>query len=323
MPRTEIEIVNKVETLKNDYFGVMINQMVGYLSFENAQKFLLPETTKKEWDESDHEQAIVSCLFIQMSIELSLKAFLIKECGIKTILNNQYQHHTIESIFEAFERNTLQTKRYEDLKNYIKSHSELTWFNNNHFNHLDKFQRFRNKLVHLNLSLDTNDLLAFQYELIYAIVHLLIPLLTEISFEFETPTEFYKIHLDKDQYEELINFPPYIEEMEKLSKEFTGLAYECTECFNRAFSPISEICYCCNLNFRDAAEYATCVTCTAPKSVVFDYLNIKHNENTINGLCLNCGEKQMVFKCADCEKTTTFYSKKELANTCYSKCLYS
>jgi hypothetical protein len=254
-----------------------------------------------------------------MSLELGLKAFLIKTSGIKTILNDKYQSRTIDNIFDSFENNTLQTKRYEDLKNHIKE-NQLTWFSDTHFDHLTQFQLFRNKLVHLNLNLQTADLYDLKYESIYAIVHLIVPLLSELSFEFETPSEFFAEHLDDKQYKQLIDFPHYVEEMEKVAKEFTGYAYECPECYKHTYSSESGICYCCNLNFIEAAEYLNCKTCDAIKAVIFDPLNIELNDNIINGLCLNCGDRPNVFKCPDCESKQTFYGKDELIDTCFEGC---
>jgi hypothetical protein len=254
-----------------------------------------------------------------MSLELGLKAFLIKKSGIKTILKENYQPHTIDNIFESFENNTLQTKRYEDLKNHIKQ-NQLTSFGNNHFDHLTQFQLFRNKIVHLNLNLQPADLYDLKYESIYAIVHLIVPLLSELTFDFETPSEFYAEYLDDSQYKRLIDFPHYVEEMEKVAKEFTGYAYECPECYKHTYSPENGICYCCNLKFIDAAEYLNCKMCAAKKAVIFDPLNIELNANMINGLCLNCGDRPNVFKCPHCDFKRTFYGKDELNDTCFEGC---
>jgi hypothetical protein len=265
------------------------------------------------------EQFVVSCLFIHTSLELGLKAFLVKEKGIKTILKNGHQNQTVDSIFNSFENNDLRTKTYNDLKKLILE-NEITLFGEIHFEHLTRFQKFRNNLVHLNLSFSSTDLQNLKYESIFAIVHLIIPLLSEIDFENETPSEFYAEYLDDHQYKKLISFPHYIEEMEKVAKKFTGYAYECPECYTKTFSPGNGICYCCNLNFIDAAEYVNCKICNAENAVIFDSLNIELNGDMINGLCLNCGDKPNVFKCPHCECKQTFYGKDELKNSCFDGC---
>ena len=125
------------------------------------------------------EQFVVSCLFIQTSLELGLKAFLVKEKGIKAILKNGHQNQTVDSIFNSFENNDLRTKTYNDLKKLILE-NEITLFGEIHFEHLTRFQKFRNNLVHLNLSFSSTDLQNLKYESIFALVHLIIPLLSEI-----------------------------------------------------------------------------------------------------------------------------------------------
>lgn len=289
--------------------------------YKNAVLFLkkgIKEIIKHDNAGLKNNQAIFSCLYIQMSIELGLKSFLIKDSGIRTILLNKYENRTEDEIFASFNANTLQTKRFEDLKNFIKKN--YSFFDEAQYNQINKLQLYRNKLVHLNLFLDDNELVILKNELIYTIVHILIPFLTEISFEFETPSEFYQECLNKKQYKKLISFAPYVDEMEKLAKNNDGLAYECPNCFKHTFSPISEICYCCNLKFIDAAGYVDCKQCEAKKSVIYDVLNIEDNNNSINSKCLNCGDKSYVFRCPECEFALTYYFENELENTCFGGC---
>lgn len=296
--------------------------------FKNAVLFLnrgigeiLTHNDRKD-SPLDGEIGIVSTLFIQMSIELALKAFLIKEQGVRSILLGRYQNKTEEYIFEKFENNTLHTKKYNDLKQILIDNEGLIWFSETDFDHLIQFQQFRNKLVHLNLFLGEADLYDLKYESIYVIVHIIVPLLSEISFEFETPSEFYETHLNKEEYKKLVSFHPYVEEMEKLAKDFTGLNYYCPECYQKTYSPENSLCYCCNLNFDNAAEYTSCIVCKEKKSVIFDPHNIAINNHVINGLCLSCESKIMVHKCPECEMAYSFFSKDELKKCTPEKCYY-
>jgi hypothetical protein len=270
----------------------------------------------------DEETGIVSTLFIQMSIELALKAFLVKEQGVRSILLNEYQTRTEEYIFEKFENNTLHTKQYNVLKQILTDNERLTWFTETDFAHLEQFQQFRNKLVHLNLFLGEADLYDLKYELIYVIVHIIVPLLSEISFEFETPTEFYQTHLNMEDYKKLISFRPYVEAMEKLAKGFTGLNYYCPECYKKTYSPENNLCYCCNLNYEYVVEYTSCIVCNEKKSVIFDPQNIALNNHIMNGLCLNCDTKMQVHKCPVCERTYSFFNMEELSECTPEKCFY-
>ena len=270
----------------------------------------------------DKETGIVSSMFTQMSIELALKAFLIKEKGIKSILSSKYINRTDSDIFTAFESNTLHTKIYNDLKQVLIDNKSLTWFSDNDFYHLEQFQQFRNKIVHLNLFLGEDDLYDLKYEIIYVIVHVIVPLLAEISFEFETPTAFYNKYLNKSEYKKLISFRPYVSEMEKLAIYFTGVSYYCPECYKRTYSSVNDLCYCCNLSYEHMVEYTNCTVCKTSNSVIFDPYNMECNNHVINGLCLNCQTKMQVHKCPKCGNKYTFFIEKELTKCTPAKCFY-
>lgn len=265
------------------------------------------------------ERAIVSTLFSQMTIELAMKAFLIRKTGIRTILTQKFTGKTDEEILEKFEKNQLHTNKYEELKNDLIK-KNLLWFDEEHIRHLDQFQQFRNKLVHLNLFLTEADLIDLKEELIFVIVHILIPFLAEISFDSETPTDFYQRHLNGDDFKKLISYPPYVQEMEKLAIECHGRAYYCPECSKKAYVPDIDICYCCNLNYSGSVEYALCNNCKE-ETVIFDYLNIEFNDNIGRGLCIACDNRPNVYKCPICEMAATFYTINELTDCIPGKCI--
>lgn len=304
---------------ENKIFNTVYNNAILFLKRGIAE---ILEHNDKDDSPLKFETGIVCTLFIQMSIELALKAFLVKEKGVKSILEVRYQRKTDMQILSEFENNTLHTKKYNDLKQILINNETLSWFNETSYSHLEQFQQFRNKLVHLNLFLANADLYDLKFELIYVIVHIIVPLLSEISFEFETPSDFYKSHLNKDEFKKLISFPTYIEEMEKLAKDFTGFNYYCPECYQKTYSPENNLCYCCNLNFENAAEYTSCIVCKKKNSVIFDPLNIALNNHIMNGLCLNCGIKLSVHKCPKCETVYSFFDKKELKKCTPEKCFY-
>lgn len=279
--------------------------------YKNSVLFLkrgIKEIIKTRRNKFDSEQAIISCLLIQTSIELSLKAYLLKEMNIHTILKN-HRNSSNEVLLEKFNQNRLKTKNYDELKKFLKNNNDLGFFEDIHFQHLDKFQMYRNKLIHLNLFFSDEDLANLKNELIFAVTHILIPFLTDISFEFETPSEFYEKTLDKDDFNNLISFQPYVDQMRQIAIEYSGLAYECVNCYKRTFSPNNTICYCCNIDLFDAAGYIDCDACSSKKAVIYDTLNIHVNDHTINGVCMNCGEKNMVYDCPKCETKFTYYGK--------------
>ncbi|QBA19750.1 hypothetical protein EU348_00640 [Chryseobacterium indologenes] len=290
--------------------------------YKNAVLFLkrgIKEIIQNDRKIFDPEIAIMSCLYIQTSIELSLKAYLIKEVDITAILKSN-KSLSNENLLEKFKQNHLKTKTYEELKTILNDKRDLVFFSDVHFEHLTRFQLYRNKLIHLNLFLSDDEIINLKKELIFAVTHLLMPLLTDISFEFESPSEFYEEYLDKEDFDKLISFRPYIDEMHNMAIKYSGLAYECINCFNRTFSPNNEKCYCCNLDLFNAAGYINCDACEGKKAVVYDTLNIHDNDHSINGLCMKCGNKMMVYECPDCEVKFTYYGEPDFLEKKPCKC---
>lgn len=289
--------------------------------YGNAVMFLrraIKELINKQGDVLEREQAVVSCIFIQMAVELGLKAYLIKTKSLESILQGRHKNQFPQDLYRSFESGDLKTKTFEELKRIIVAEGQL--FDQTQIDYINQFQRYRNQAVHFNLKLESSDLYDLKYELIYVLVRVIIPILTEINMDFESPSEFYQNNLDKEDYKTLVKYRPYVEEMQKVAAKHAFLVYDCIECGERTYSVDNEMCYCCNLQFADFGEYITCTACKAPRSLIFDHLNIKSNNNIMSGLCLNCQERPQVFKCPDCGIAFPFYAKSELEGTCYSKC---
>lgn len=48
--RTSHDIVNEIERIQNeDVFGIKTSDLIGYLDFEHAKPYLVPEATAEEW----------------------------------------------------------------------------------------------------------------------------------------------------------------------------------------------------------------------------------------------------------------------------------
>lgn len=181
------------------------------------------------------------------------------------------------------------------------------------------FQRYRNRLIHLNLPLEESDLFDLKYEFIYIIVHVIVTILTEI--DYMSSSDFYEKHLNNDDYKKLIKYKPYVEEMKLVAMKHSNFVYKCPKCNEKSFATDKEICYCCNLQLNGAIECIDCNSCNSPNCIIFDYLNIEINDNIINGLCLNCDETINIFKCPICNSILQFHNNEELENnSCFPKC---
>ena len=308
--------MNNRKNAMNEQTKVIYEQI-----YENAVMFLrkaIKELIAKPGEYLEKEHAVTACLFIQIAIELGFKAYLIRKKTLPSILLKKHKDQSLDELFKIFEKGDLKTKGFEELKQMIIAEGEL--FDQKRIFYINNFQRYRNQAVHWHLNLAKGDLYDLKYDLVYVLVHVIIPVLTEINLDFETPSEFYQKYLNKEDYKSLIMFKPYVEEMGRVAANNSQWVYRCIECGERTYSVDNEMCYCCNLQFFDAGEYVTCISCNAHKGVIFDHNNILLNDNIMDGLCLNCDVRPSVFKCPHCETAFPFYDLVELDGTCYTHC---
>jgi hypothetical protein len=240
---------------------------------------------------------VISVSLLQISFELALNAYAINKLGIRSILFKKDIDFSDEEIFNLFSSNELQTKNFNTLLTEVQSHSSL--FDDVALEHINVFQKTRNKLVHLHCNLQEDDRYDFKYDLIYFISHILIWLITTTE-EFLTISQILENELDNDAYKKLLSFQPYINEMEKLARNNSRYVYKCFFCKNNTFATEMELCYSCNYDFSEQ-HFADCGICNAKSSVIYDHLNIEINDNQARGLCLNCDEDDIYYKCPECE----------------------
>lgn len=244
------------------------------------------------------ETAIISTTFIQIAFELSLVAHFIKKDGIYGVVKGADSSLTEEELLLKFESNDLNTKSFNSLKKQAIDDHVFLHNDDEHF--ITEFQRVRNKLVHLNYNFDTNELYDLKYELIYFIVKVLIPVLSE---EYERPSEAISLNLDSKDFLKLIKFPPYAEEMNKVAKEQSDFVYKCIHCDNESLAVDygNEHCYSCCADFSGAG-FIDCPYCQSEVTMIYDALNIDAQvDSTIRALCLQCREDELVYHCKKCD----------------------
>lgn len=245
------------------------------------------------------DNATISVSLIQIAFDLALNAYAIKNDGIRSILKDKTANLTDVQIQKLFESNELPTKRFDDLKMDMQNKHSL--FEEDVLDVIASFQKIRNKLVHLHYNLAEGDRYDLKSEIIYYIVHVTVPLLQQGSV-YDTESQMIELCIDKKAFNRLISFPPYVYEMQKLAKEASSKVWNCIICGNRTFAVEVEVCYVCNHPYHDQ-EFAHCNRCDTRHSIVFDHLNIECNGNEMKGLCLNCDNDDIIYKCPKCEMT--------------------
>jgi hypothetical protein len=248
--------------------------------------------------EINTEAATLSITLIQISAELVLTSYAVKKYGVRIILKGGDRKKNDSEIESLFESNELSTRTFNELKNDLQVREEL--FSEEKLYLVESFQRNRNKLVHLHCILGKNDRYDLKYEMIQYIVNIIIPLLSDKAKAWPS-SEDIEAHLDKSSYRRLLSFGPYLEKMRELARFDSEVILTCLHCSHKTLARDTGKCFACNYEYNDQ-EFADCGYCNTKSSVIFDHLNIEFNDNTARGLCLNCNEDDVIYKCPKCEK---------------------
>lgn len=270
----------------------------------NAALFLrrsVEEMLRDDGDPDDplsHDAATMSCTLLQLSIELFLKAAIIRGCGLPIVADpRRHKDRTLAVLLVKCEKQTLHTKSFEDLKHVFRRSPQSERFSETDWTFIDEFQRLRNKLVHVGYEFHANDLIDLRIDTVYVISHTVASLMTDDDARI--PSEVLEPFLGAGMFKRLISYAPYVEHMTSLVRDLDGRTLRCWECDKPTFSQVEKRCFCCCHDWSVGAGFADCIFCESPKSVVFDTLNIEEAE-PINGLCLACGQAGDVVRCTEC-----------------------
>ena len=265
----------------------------------------------------DKEDAILSCIYIQLSLELAIKAVIIKRVGITSILDkSKHNKDSEEELLKKFNNNSIKVKEFDSLKNFVKANKQIFNLDKNHISYIEKFQNIRNKLVHMNYNFTIEEFENMKKDLIFVIAHIIIKLLAEDAKSL--PSEFYIQHLNHQEFNKLINYRLYRTEMEELAKQSATTVYLCPICSNYSLNFDNKFCYTCLSVFDDDSTYGflDCDYCNSKESVIYDRLNVHFNDHIIRGLCLECKEDALVYECPICSYSYNIDTNLSGGNNC-------
>lgn len=141
---------------------------------------------------------ILSIVNTQMAVEAALKYYIISRFGIRTILNSKYSSLSDDDIEKDYYSNKLKIKEFDTIKNFLKStHNDLRFDSTKH-KYLERFQNYRNKIVHLNYSFSEQEDKSIESDVIFVIAHILGTLMGD-GYEFGQRV-FMQEHLYQEEY---------------------------------------------------------------------------------------------------------------------------
>lgn len=248
----------------------------------------------------DKDLLTLSCAELQISLELAIRAAVIHHAGIAYVLKPDQKKLTEERIIEHYTDNTIKVEDFDMQKNLLKSRG-CTSLHKEDFKTIDRFQRYRNKIVHLCCEFEAEEMKSLRDDILYYVVNVVLRLLGDASTG-ETPAEFLQSKLGYKFYDKLQCYEPYVKAVEKYAQKEADPLWTCIRCSHRTYSPEWDFCFCCGYETLAGYRKVDCGACGTKGSVIYDNLNIHidGNNHIMNGRCLDCGEDTSVFECPVC-----------------------
>lgn len=242
----------------------------------------------------------LTCAELQISLELAIRATLVHSRGIKCILKSNQANLSESEIEDLYANNALIVTEFDKQKNFLKSQN-ISRLTKEEFKEIDRFQVYRNKIVHFSCEFTDEQLVELRNEVLYYIVHVVLVLLADTSTG-ETPAEYLQSKLGLKFYKQVMAYHPYVKAMEKFAAKNANPVWTCIGCFHRTYSPKDDYCYICGYETLAGYRRVDCGACGTKDSVIYDDWNIHNpgNHHFMHGKCLNCEEDTEVFECPVC-----------------------
>lgn len=245
---------------------------------------------------------ILAIINIQIAIELALKSSIVEYFGIRKVLVNNQATLTDVEIENLYRNNGLKLREYESLKNFTKSKEAdigLYDFEKEQYDYMKRFQEYRNRIFHSAYIFTKEEIETIEKDLIYVLIHVIGVLMSDRRDE--EYRRFMQEYLNQKEYSILMKNPLFNKELLNFLKKEYDLTYTCPICGWKTLLP-HKFCARCLIDYNESSyAFVKCGYCKE-KMVICDAANIEYNGNMLRGLCLNCGEDTMVYKCTKCHR---------------------
>lgn len=286
----------------------------------NAAVFLSEGVTKLidkngAWtDVIDEDSLIVACGMIQTSLELALKAHLIKESGFATIVDISKSGTTEREWDQAFKDNKIWIKEFDRLLGAYRKTGD-SYFSTKISPHdakeyptIEHFQNYRNKIFHFAANIEPESLASEKRKLLAYAIRVVMYLLFD-RYKDQTPDMYFEELLGWDFYDKLSKCPDFGPAMQKMASASCKNPWYCPICGWKTFDHELSYCYCCQFSIEPTFLHTTdCPSCATKNSLVYDY-NAPYIQypNVYSGYCMACDSHHEVFECPTCGRSRIFY----------------
>ena len=250
----------------------------------------------------ERKNMVLAIVNIQLAVELSMKASIIDFYGIRKVLIDKQAQMTDLEIEQLFRENKLKVREYDSLKNFLKSNDkdgERYDFKKTQYKYMERFQNYRNQILHSSYIFSDKECEEMEKDLLYVLMHIIGVLMSNrMDDEYR---EFVQEYLNYKEYSKLMENPIYNHELQVFLERYYDKLYTCPHCGTKTVTP-NRYCARCLTNFNVSNEIYAFVKCgwCGEEMVICDAANIENNNNMIRGLCLNCEEDTIVYKCPKC-----------------------
>ncbi|MCR8710977.1 hypothetical protein [Aliarcobacter butzleri] len=270
-------------------------------TFTNYFKHSIEHLVNTKQTENDVLQVIIN---IQASLELLSKLYILNMDGWEKITSERFHKQSEEELKKHILNGTLKTIQYTDIKNILLNYITL---DQSDLELLDKFQNYRNQIMHLGIE-------KLDFNILDQAIWLIVRILNILNWQDILPHDYHYLTnsleylLGNELYTKLINQSKYVEEaINSACVNFYEVRY-CLICKNNTLvlNDLENeynclVCGCKILNDK-SIEYVDCPLCNRMGTVIYDALNISIN-NYINGFCCACRENISLVQCKSCKET--------------------
>lgn len=279
---------------------ISLNTIIESALFRNAIVFLNEAIHHFNLGINQYDNKILAIVDLQMSLELSIKFSIANNFSINDIFDEKsIKGLSEEEIISSYQSNKLKVKEFEQLKNFLKSDRYFCTEFSSDFSYMEKFQNYRNKLVHQNYNFSEEEENTIENDIIYIIVYILYRLLSNDISSSDYNDYLYE-YIPENEYMKLLLNEKFAKEIKLKFETEYGKLYTCPLCGFKSLTPMKK-CYRCLELFEDGFSYGyvKCAYC-GEDYVIFDAVNMDCNKGFARGLCLNCEEDTIVYKCHKC-----------------------
>jgi len=249
---------------------------------------------------------MLTIVTLQMSLELAIKYKIARDYGIRFIFEKITDSTTDAEIIDAYNSNSLRVKEFDATKNFLKSKKDENMALSEEYAYMEKFQKYRNKLVHFDYNFSSAEESELEDDIIHILVKILHTLMSDSEIEKENRFFFVEI-IDKEEYSKLLTNPKYYHALKNMVEEEYDEVYFCPICGRTLFLPINKCLGCLNLfDNPNCFGFVKCNYC-GKDTVIYDNCNLEANK-FLRGLCINCENDTVIYRCEHCGNVYNFES---------------